>query len=240
MDIYNVMEDFVVAQVDEICNNFEKEKHDSSVCTCPQCRQDTVCYVLNRVPPRYIVSHRGAARVGTATFEEQQDKADVVALIYEGIRRVSHNQRPYADHADDGDAVKNTGPLFNIPTIIGKAINGLNFEPVSGCAAELSQDGSLVKMKDHNWQNPYSLIPNTQGAFTFWPAPIPAEKDGAHRVFRYSLRIAGEGFEELNYAFTIPVRAEIGTFSFSMERAFRLPDLYLFPPGEEKRQLNLT
>jgi competence protein ComFB len=242
MEIHNVMEDLVVAEVGSICDSFEKESQggkDASICTCEQCRQDTICYVLNRTAPHYVVSHRGASRV--ESIETQQDKADLTALIYEGIRRVSHNQRPYGSHSiDKQDRIKSETPVFSIPTIMGRVFSGLNFSPVADSVVELLQNGELVKMKDCNWQNPYKLIPNTNSAFTFWPAPIPAEKIGTHSAYQYTVKITGDGFEELSHSFTIPVKSEVSSSPFSMDRTFKLPDLYLFPPGEEKAQLNIS
>jgi competence protein ComFB len=240
MDIHNVMEEFVIGEVDSICDSFKKEGKDSQICTCDQCRRDTVCYVLNRIKPHYVVSHRGVLRESMEDIQDQQDKADVTALIYEGIRRVSHNQRPYADHDREEAKAASHAPLFNIPTIMGRVFNGLNFSPAFDCLMELYRDGGLVAMKDQNWQNPFTLQPQTAGVFNMWPAPVPASAPNLHDSFQYMIKISGGGYEELYYSFTIPVISEIGSSTFSMDRTFKLPDLYLFPPGEEKGQLSLV
>jgi competence protein ComFB len=92
-------------------------------------------------------------------------------------------------------------------------------------------------MKDSNWQNPYNLVPNTEGTFTFWPNPIPAEGVDLHKTFEYSIKIEAPGFETLNHFFKIPVISEIqSASSFSMDRTFKLPDLYMFPPGTEDEE----
>jgi competence protein ComFB len=201
--------------------------------------------VLNRTAPHYVVSHRGAAR--TEDFESQQDKADLTALAYEGIKRVSHNQRPYANHGKSEEAVPDNSPVFNIPTIMGRVFNGLNFSPVSGVSIELLQNGTIVSMKDLNWQNPFTLVPNTNGTFNFWPKPVKAEKPDLHAVFEFTLRIKSPGtpaegapvdFEELSHGFTVPVKSEmVSSSSFSLNRTFKLPDLYLFPPGESGQRV---
>jgi competence protein ComFB len=103
---------------------------------------------------------------------------------------------------------------------------------MSGIQVELYRDGVLVPMKDLNWQNPYTLVQNIEGAFTFWPEPIPAESTGIHKTFEYSVKIEAPEFETLVHGFRIPVISEVHPADFfSMERTFKLPDLYMFPPG---------
>jgi competence protein ComFB len=116
---------------------------------------------------------------------------------------------------------------------VGRLFNGTNFEPLSNVDVELLRDGKLVTMKDSNWQNPYHLVSNTQGTFTFWPASVEAKTDGDRQSFEFSVRIQAPGFEALHHFFRIPVIGEYQNRpSYSMERTFKLPDLYAFPPGE--------
>ncbi|MDR0642947.1 MAG: late competence development ComFB family protein [Treponema sp.] len=239
MELHNTAEDLVFARVDEIFNNIEKGDNPDRLCTCDQCRVDTACYVLNRTNPHYIVSSRGAARVEQAPIRKQQEDADITTLVYEGIRRVNHNQRPSAVHGvkQVKESVIET-PVFNIPTIVGRIFNGVNFAPVSGVLVQLFSNGGLVAMKDNNWQNPCPLVSNTDGAFTFWPNPIPAETGNIHRVFEFSIRIESENYETLNHFFKIPVISDTqAVSSFSLVRTVKLPDLYLFPPGSEDDDL---
>jgi len=235
MEIHNTQEELVLAEVDAIYNTFESEGKPFEICICSQCKQDTACYVLNRIQPHYVVSHRGVARVNQET--DHQSRADLTALVYEGIKRVNHNQRPNFDHKNSAKENPVDSPVFNIPTIIGQVYNGLNFSPVTGTTVELYQNGKLAVMKDNNWLNPYALIPSTGGVFTFWPKPITVEETGIYRNFEFTVKISAPDFEELQHVFTIPVKSELGSQSFSLARTHKLPDLYLFPPGEEKNQL---
>jgi len=238
MDIHNTTEDIVVAEVNAICDSLEKEGNQTGICTCVQCRKDAICYVLNRAKPHYVVSHRGLVRLG----KDPQAQADITALVYEGIKRVSHNQRPYFNHDvnNQAEAIPDDVPLYNIPTIMGRAFNGLNFSPMTAASVELLQNGALSVMKDNNWQNPYALIPSAGGTFTFWPKPEPAENTGSWKIFEYTIKISGGDFAELNHIFTIPVISKPTNQSFSLSKTFKLPDLYLFPPGEEKDQLAIN
>ena len=61
MDVHNTVEDIVITRVDEIFKTLDEEGN-KKFCTCNQCRLDVICYVLNRLRPHYIVSHKGASR----------------------------------------------------------------------------------------------------------------------------------------------------------------------------------
>jgi competence protein ComFB len=229
--IHNSVEETVFTGINEICNAIEKEG-GSNICTCPQCRRDAACYVLNRTAPRYITSNRGVTRAEQMSIERQQDHADITALIYEGIRRVAHNQRKTADHREKpGDGAVDDTPVYNIPTIVGRLFNGVNFEPLSDMNVELRADGILVPMKNNNWQNPYTLVANTKGTFAFWPKPVRAAAPGERGNFEYSIRIEAPSFETLNHFFRIPMISDPSALkSYSRVRTFKLPDLYMFPP----------
>jgi competence protein ComFB len=234
-EIHNTVEDVVFAEIDEICTTIEKEGK-SDICTCPQCRRDAACYVLNRTAPRYVISNRGVARVEQGSIERQQDIADITSLVYEGLRRVAHNQRKTSDHkVKPENEAKVDAPVFNIPTIIGRLFNGINFEPMAAVNVELRMDGNLVLMKDNNWQNPFTLVANTKGTFAFWPEPILVDSQGQRDNFEYSIRVEVPGFETLNHFFRIPMISDAAPVkSYSMARTFKLPDLYMFPPGGDE------
>jgi len=238
MELHNTVEDIVVARVNEIFEAIDKEGSERKYCTCNQCRMDITCYALNRVKPHYIVSNRGASRVRWESIERQQQIADISALVHEGFRQVNHNQRPFFNHAsgESGAGKDKNVPAFNIPTIIGRLFNGNNFAPISDVDVELFWNGQMVPMKDGNWQNPYRVVANTEGTFSFWPAAVPAPRANEHETFEYSLRVSSPEYETLVRFFKIPVESETqASGSFTLKRTFKLPDLYLFPPGEAEQ-----
>jgi len=238
MELHNTVEDLVVARVNETFEAINKEGSERKFCTCDQCRMDIICYTLNRMRPHYIVSNRGASRVRWESIERQQQIADITALIHEGFRQVHHNQRPFIDHSSGESRTgrdKNI-PAFNIPTIMGRLFNGSNFAPISDVNMELLWNGELVPMKDGNWQNPYHIVAHTEGAFSFWPAAVTASTMDEPRIFEYTLRASIPDFETLIHFFKISVTSEIQTASsFTLTRTFKLPDLYVFPPGEAEQ-----
>jgi len=241
MDVHNTIEDIVISRVDEVFKTLGEEG-SKKFCTCNQCRMDVICYALNRLRPHYIVSHRGAARTQREGLEQQQQLADVTAMIHEGLKKVSHNQRPNFTHQVEGEGQGSDAghPVFNVPTIMGRLFDGSNFSPIAGVDVELLCDGKLVSMKDGNWHNPYHLVSNAEGTFSFWPAPTRASKLDDQNVFSYTLRVSSPDFETLNHFFKISVLSEMfAPTSFSLERTFKLPDLYMFPPGEAEKNENL-
>ena len=234
MEIHNISEDKVFFSMQNIFEIIKKDGNPEGFCLCEQCRLDTVCYALNRIEPRYIVSNRGITRLDQDWFGQQQNDADIASLVYRGLKLVNHNQRPSTNHDDSvkmGEAA--TSPAFQIPTIVGRLFDGGTFAPLSGITVELRSEGELVSMRNPNWQNPFTLVEHTPGAFTFWPAPVLTGTSDEHRIFEFSLKVESPGYETLNHFFSIPViSVAAGPYSFSPERTFKLPDLYLFPPEE--------
>ncbi|MDR1863908.1 MAG: late competence development ComFB family protein [Treponema sp.] len=238
MKLHNTVEDVIISRIEDIFETLEKEGNPENFCTCDQCRMDTACYALNRIQPSYIVSNRGAARVEQETIRRQQRDADITTLIKEGLKQVNHNQRSMVSHKAHNafEASIPRTPAFNVPAIIGRLFNGNNFAPLADIKVELLKDGDLVIMKDSNWENPYNLVSHTEGTFTFWPCPVPAMAPEERKSFEYSIRVESPDFELLHHFFTIPVVSEIlASSSLSLRRAFKLPDLYMFPPGEAEQ-----
>jgi len=236
MEIHNISEDNVIKTVQDIFDAVKKEGNPEKLCLCEQCKLDTICYTLNRIEPRYIVSNRGLTRIEKDGSEQHQANADITALVYKGLQQVNHNQRPTAAH--DGtlpeSIVKKLS--FDIPTIVGRLFDGVTFAPVSGVTVELFHNGELVPMRNTNWQNPYTLVANTPGTFTFWPAPVPAAMVDTHQIFEYSINIESRKYDTLTHFFKIPaVSAFQNDTTYFMNRTFKLPDLYLFSPGEAEQ-----
>ena len=237
MDIHNTSEDIVFSTVQTIFEEIQNGGNPEGYCLCYQCRMDTICFALNRIEPHYIVSNRGFTRLEQASIDSQQTEADITSLVYKGLRLVNHNMRPTAPH--DGSshhASKINHPLFDIPTIAGRIFNGESFEPVRDIQVGLFCDGELVPMRNPNWQNPFTMVSITPGAFSFWPAPVIAETADINRVFKYSLKVHSADYEPLIHFFSITAISKFHTpHSHTLNRTFKLPDLYVFPPGEAEQ-----
>lgn len=236
MDIHNTNEDLVFSMVQTIFNEIQSSGNPDKFCLCYQCRIDTICYTLNRIEPNYIVSNRGFTRIEQTGIKRQQIEADISTLIYKGLRLVNHNLRPTAPH--DGCSPVATSkinhPMYDIPTISGRIFNGASFEPITGIDVSLYLEGELISMRNNNWQNPFAMVPSTPGAFSFWPAPIIADAPDTVKEFKFVLKVNSPDFEPLNHYFNISTTSKFhNPQSYALNRTFKLPDLYLFPPGEE-------
>jgi competence protein ComFB len=233
MDIHNTSEDLVFNTVQNIFDEIQNSGNPDKLCLCYQCRVDTICYTLNRIEPHYIVSNRGFSRLDPTSIKGQQMEADITTLIYKGIRLVNHNLRPTAPH--DGSTVAMSRvhqPVYDIPTIAGRIFNGVSFEPIVDVEVSLYCDGEPVKMRNNNWQNPYTMVAGTPGAFSFWPTPITADIPEDTKEFQFSIKVNSPNYEPLSHFFSVSSTSKFhNPHSYALNRTFKLPDLYLFPPG---------
>jgi competence protein ComFB len=230
MEIHNLMEDLVLETVNEFFDSKEKGSA-GSWCTCGQCRQDVACFVLNRLKPEYVVSGRGVAYVEQDYGEKLQKIADVVSMVREGWSKVNASKRPNHPHTPSVDEqAEISGPVFNIPPIMGRLFNGSNFEPISNITIELYDGENLVPMLDSNWQNPCSIVEHTAGTFIFWPHPVQCTSLDESKVFSYEIRAEIPGFEDLKHFVELEVvSSPTACMQFSMHAVHHLADLIVFP-----------
>lgn len=231
MNVHNIMEEKVFQRVEHIYDQIANGQTSWLICTCDHCRLDTASYVLNRIPPKYIVSGRGI--VHSVVDDDSQLKADIDALIMEGIRAVSSARRPYHDKAQAKPELKD-GPFFNFPTFIGTVFDGNTFTPLKDAVITLMKDGKVCQMIDYTWQNPCTTNQRTKGAFSFWVTPEKTVEEGKQEQFSFLLSIECPGYEKLEYGFTVPVVSEASArLAPSSTYALTLQDIFLFPEGAE-------
>lgn len=225
MEIHNLMEELVHSTVEEVSR--EDQAGPARYCTSEECRTDVLCYVLNRVSPRYVSSGRGLAHLTAELRQDQQLKIDLVRLAHEGLHRVSVVRRTYYDGQS---SQRPGGACFNFPTIKGRLLDGSRFMPIAEVNVELRRHGELVAMFDERWSNPYHISEHTPGTYIFWPAPVDSSAAGQSQDFEFELRVAPPGYDELIHTFAVTLQSEDRANTvFSLERDHNLPDLYLFP-----------
>ncbi len=229
MEIINLMEKEVRRVVNQLCDELETAENGPEFCTSRLCRLDVTCYVLNRIPPRYVTSGRGATHVEHEYITNPQLEIDILRLVNEGLRRVTSIQRYYYQEGD-GAVGRRRGPAFNFPTITGRLLDAESFAPVSEIEVELRQGGAPAPMIDPRWLNPYRIDPTTAGCFSFWPQPAPAGDYDETRHFAFELAVETEGFEPFHHYFWIELEAEEGeTSRQGSTQDFTLGELYLIP-----------
>ena len=225
--IRNLMETSVLQMVDQICDEDERSANPKYL-TETECRLDVACYVLNRIPQRYVSSARGQAHIEQNRSDDHQLFVDLVTLTHEGLRRVSSVRRPFYDGGSPDRSF--SGCRFFLPTITGRMLNGLTFELVSDIDVELRLDDRALEMIDPRWQNPYRINQETAGTYLFWPAPPVAESDGVRRTFDLEIRVDSEDFEEFHHYVGIDATGTSeNTGLIASVGEIRVPDLYLLP-----------
>ena len=229
MNIHNQLEYMVLEKVNEI---FTEEEAGQSMhfCTCHQCRLDVACYVLNRITPLYTVSGRGLAHLESDYQDKLQREADIVSLIKKGIDHVSNAKRPHFPHADEKEKETPEGPFYNFPQIVGRIFNSTNFEPVFDVSVSLLLNGEIVRMVNPNWQNPYIIVSNASGVYSFWSYPESADAKGLERDFELELAVDDPAFAPLRHYIKITVISSNEFLQYkSGSRIYNVDDLYLVP-----------
>jgi competence protein ComFB len=225
-DIHNIMEDLATRVVDDVISSM-KAKPSGDLCFSELCRQDAICFILNRVPPRYVSSARGIAHTSQELKEDQQLLVDLTTLAHEGLRRISTVRRYY--YSPTTSQIRDTkGPVFPFPAIRGRVINGSNFSPVSDVAVSLYYNQALVPMMDPRWENPYVVSRDTYGTFCFWPIAEVSDHQGQERTFDFELSIEDERYEPLRHGFSLTV-SPCPPDQIEHPADFMLQDLFLLP-----------
>lgn len=208
MDIHNLMEEVVSYRVNKLYDQVKEIKASWLTCDCDNCRLDAINYVLNRVPPKYVVSGRGVTHAKDV-MDDPQVKADIDALGLEGIRIVNSSKRPFHSSPRKECVVENSGePVFNFPTIQGSVLEGNTFEPLIGASVTLKHDGKLVPMADATWVNPINTYASTKGTYNFWPKPVTADKIEETKKFHFTIEITAPGYDPINYSFNTNLVSE--------------------------------
>jgi competence protein ComFB len=85
--IRNYMEDIVTAKLDGVLAQMD-------MCTCERCRLDIMAYVLNKMPPKYVVTVKGTMYAKLSLLQSQFD-VDVLTNLITAAKLVK--ERPNHD-----------------------------------------------------------------------------------------------------------------------------------------------
>jgi competence protein ComFB len=81
----NLMEETVLQAIEEFMGK-------ENMCTCEQCRLDVAAIALNNLPPRYVVTPKGAS-YAHADLLELQKYVDIIGAITKAIKLVKEHPR---------------------------------------------------------------------------------------------------------------------------------------------------
>ncbi|MDR1665217.1 MAG: late competence development ComFB family protein [Clostridiales bacterium] len=65
---------------------------EMNVCRCERCRMDIMAYVLNKLPPKYVVTRKGHLYTKLAAIASQFD-VDIITAITQAATIVSSRPR---------------------------------------------------------------------------------------------------------------------------------------------------
>ncbi len=229
LKIHNMLEDVVIEQVNQLYDQVKQKESSWLTCDCENCRLDTICYVLNRLPNNYVVSGRGV----THSFlnNNTQLSVDINKLCIEGMRLVSSAKRPY--HTDLKNSIKeipeSENATYNFPTFFGNIFDGNTFEPLINARVLLRIDNEVAEMMDVTWPNPCVTYEATKGSYTFWIAPISAKEEKLKREFNFKIEVTAYGYEDTQYSFSIPLVSEkISRREVNSCYSYKIQDIFLF------------
>lgn len=180
MKLKNYQEDVVLRAIDIA---LEDQPH---LTTDPVFVNDVAAYVLNRIPPRYVMSERGFLRLTVEQLEAGDGNRslaniiELMILVNRGIEIV-RSRRPSgsADHDRGDDAERINVFVHNYPQFIGRVVDDATDEPVYGAVVTLFMEGDQVPPAEPGWSNPYRTHPQTKAFFSFWPRAARSEHEVA-------------------------------------------------------------
>jgi competence protein ComFB len=116
---------------------------------------------------------------------------------------------------------------------MGRVFDGRTFAPLGEGTVRLFAQGVEAVMVDPNWQNPFVLAGATGGTFIFWPRHLEAATEESSRRFGFEIQVDVPGLEGLAHFIEIESAPEkCARLDFSLQRVYKVPDLYLFPEGQ--------
>ncbi|WP_443736672.1 late competence development ComFB family protein [Treponema sp.] len=235
-NIHNLMEETVLSHVNDLYDQAKARNAAWLTCDCKNCRLDTASYVLNRIPPRYVVSGRGVTHSNAFLNGNSQVSADIDKLVIEGMKIVNSAKRPYhrEQRINMAPSVKPETFAFHFPVFEGNILDGQTFEPLAGTQVKLNLNGSAVKMMDITWPNPCSTYGTTKGTYTFWAVPVEAESEGLVKKFNFSIHVESDGYCPADCIFTVPVTSETNEKrDLDSTYSVKIKDIFLFRKGTE-------
>ena len=83
--LHNLMEDSVLQVINDLIS-------DDYMCTCEQCQLDIAAIALSNLPPRYVVTSKGAS-YAKADLLEMQKYVDIIGAVTKAIKLVREHPR---------------------------------------------------------------------------------------------------------------------------------------------------
>jgi competence protein ComFB len=187
---------------------------------------DVAAYVLNRIPPKYIMSERGftheVLRSGGMNETEGQRLVNVIELITHVNRAIDVVARRRRDGVPRGErtrtptAGEKTGEqityFYNMPHIFGRIVDARDGKPVISAEATLWINDRIAAPAESGWRNPYLTNEQTSGYFSFWPQVETGESDSMRMQMTIGFQHAG--YEPLEFRRNLKVPGEFFVYDY--------------------------
>lgn len=196
MQLKNYQEDIVLKAIDIALEDRPSLRGDPAVI------KDVAAYVLNRVPPRYIMSERGFTRLAAEHFDENSSSLGsmigILVLVNEGIELIERRRKPFAADGTRGLSVdEEVSPVHNLPQLFGKVVDSHSGAAVDGASVRLSVDGRTAEPAQPGWPNPFITQHSTNGYYSFWPAAVRDDRET--HTFALSIEVDHPAYEPARF-----------------------------------------
>lgn len=188
MILKNYQEDIVLNAVHIALEDYEDLAVDEFLIN------DIAAYVLNRLPPLYIMSDRGFLRLASLQMINGSSQKSVdyairlMLLVNRGIEIVRSRRKRFTCEYPDQDTPESDGGYIHyFPQIIGKVTTRSTTGEVNGTSVLLKVDDLQAEPEEPGWMNPYSVNEKTDGLFCFWPRHLSSRS--VSRKYRLTIEV---------------------------------------------------
>ena len=231
MIVKNIMEDIVINAVIEMLKDY-----DEKLLKCSACVEDIVCYVLNRIDPKYITSGRGVLFIEKDFKHDLQKTADIYSHISEAIKLITEKGWD-EEHLAENDffynntVVYNDSFYLNYPYFTGRVVmsDGSPLKEEVTITLFRKEDNKFVKaqMANPNWKNPFVTSVSTYGYYTFWVKPNVSKNQDKENIEEVTFRVSvkSKSYQPQEKFLNIKIKTEKARYlSVRTEHAVRIED----------------
>jgi competence protein ComFB len=215
MRVKNYQEELVLNTINLVLQDRQDVEPDSLLI------HDVAAYTLNRIPPRYIMSERGFTRLASEYWVDDGDEGgltnlvELVFLINRAIDVVTNRRKKdngghsqvKTGKAEAPEIKESVKYWHNFPHLMGKVLDRQTKEPVYGIRITLFLNGKLAEPAEPGWVNPYYTNYGTKGFFSFWPKPLPSEKED--RSFDVNVQFEHPDYDEMKLTKRLDTKGDL-------------------------------
>lgn len=218
MQLKNYQEDIVQHIIDIMLEDQPEIEADETFIN------DVAAYVLNRIPPKYIMSERGFTRLAALELIDDEDDNNLLNLVQlmmfvsKGMETVKDRRRPEkSQYGYDGlmstvEDVQTHNYLHNFPQFIGRVIDNSSRKPIYDACVTQFIDGVRAMPAEPGWMNPYYTNTATNGVYSFWPKAV---KDTSElKQCKIKITIEHENYEPLSIEKVVNIKGAFRVLNF--------------------------